>query len=536
MNKQKTILIVYDRQPDLDVLVDSLKPDYRIVAATNGEQALRTVRATAPPDLILLGIMTPAAQSHDVCRRLKASPTTRDIPVILIASNSESDLAAGGLELGAADCITQPVSPALLKARIKTQLALRCKVDELREAYQKIESLKIRMENELTVGRKIQERIVPSDFPAFPDHDEFEVFASLQPAREFEGNFYDFFFIGDDRFCFCIGDVAGKGLQAALFMTVTKTIIRSRAGDDFSTASILTHVNEQLSQFNQPSMFVTLFMGILNIKTGRLLYTNAGHKPAYLKRAAGIGERLNRTHGPAIGTARGMVYKEDQTGLSKNDMLLLYTDGVTGARNDEKNRFSEKRLEALVSSRQFLSAEDIVRTAISKVEEFTAGADQVEDMTLLAVRFLRNPEETGGPKLELTIPNSLSENARVKEHFDAFSAHYGIPDKTRLKMHVVLDELLTNIISYAYLDDKKHDIGIKVELSADRLKMSMVDDGIPFNPLGIETPDTELSLEERKIGGLGIHLVRKMMDRVSYRRRIDKNVITVVEFLKAGIK
>ena len=534
MNKQKTILIVYDRQPDLDVLVDSLKPDYRIVAATNGEQALRTVRAAAPPDLILLEIMTPAAQSHDVCRRLKASPTTRDIPVILIASNSESDWAAGGLELGAADCITQPVSPTLLKARIKTQLALRCKVDELREAYQKIESLKIRMENELTVARKIQERIVPSDFPAFPDHDEFEVFASLQPAREFEGNFYDFFFIGDDRFCFCIGDVAGKGLQAALFMTVTKTIIRSRAGDDFSTASILTHVNEQLSQFNQSSMFVTLFMGILNIKTGRLLYTNAGHKPACLKRAAGIGERLNRSHGPAIGTARGMVYKADQTGLSKNDMLLLYTDGVTGARNDEKNRFSEKRLEALVSSRQFLSAEDIVRTAVSKVEEFTAGADQVEDMTLLAVRFLRNPEETGGPKLELTIPNSLSENARVKEHFDAFSAHYGIPDKTRLKMHVVLDELLTNIISYAYLDDKKHDIGIKVELSADRLKMSMVDDGIPFNPLGIETPDTELSLEERKIGGLGIHLVRKMMDRVSYRRRIDKNVITVVEFLKAG--
>jgi anti-sigma regulatory factor (Ser/Thr protein kinase) len=177
-----------------------------------------------------------------------------------------------------------------------------------------------------------------------------------------------------------------------------------------------------------------------------------------------------------------------------------------------------------------------VRAAISKVEEFTAGADQVEDMTLLALQFSRNPEETGGPKLELTIPNSLSENARVKEHFDAFSAHYGIPDRTRLKMHVVLDELLTNIISYAYLDDEKHDIGIKVELSADRLKMSLVDDGIPFNPLGLETPDTELSLEERKIGGLGIHLVRKIMDRVSYRRRIDKNVITVVEFLKAGIK
>jgi sigma-B regulation protein RsbU (phosphoserine phosphatase) len=388
------------------------------------------------------------------------------------------------------------------------------------------------MENELSIGRIIQEHIVPSVFPAFPDHDEFDVFAALQPAREFEGNFYDFFFIGDDRFCFCIGDVDGKGVTAALFMTVTKTIIRSRAGDDFSTASILTHVNAELSEVHQPSRLVALFMGILNIKTGRLLYTNAGHKPPYLKRAAGIIERLNDSSGPKIGTARGMVYKEGQTTLSKNDLLLLCSDGLTQARNDDNKRFSAKRLEALIASREFLSVKDIVHSAISTVKEFIAGTDQLEDMTLLAVQFLRNAEETSGPKLELTIPNSLSENARVKEHFDAFSEHYGIPDKTRLKMHVVLDELLTNIISYAYLDDAKHDIGIKVELSADRLKMSLVDDGIPFNPLGIETPDTNLALEDRQIGGLGIHLVRKMMGRVSYRRRIDKNVITVVEYLK----
>ncbi len=536
MDKQKKILIVDDQQPDLEVLVDLLKPDYRIVAATSGEQALWAACAATPPDLILLGIMKPEADSFEVCRRLKANPTTRDIPVILITSNRESDVEGGELESGAVDCITKPVSPPILKARVKTHLALRHKSDELREAYKIIESLKNRVGKELTVGRKIQESIVPSDFPAFPDHDEFDVYATLQPALEFEGDFYDFFFIGDDRFCFCIGDVSGKGLQAALFMSVTKAIIKSRAGDDFSTASILTHVNEELSVVNQASMFVTLFMGILNIKTGRLLYTNARHKPPYLKRGTGAIERLDRIHGPVIGTTRGMVYKEDQTALLKNDMLLLFTDGVTRAANDEKNRFSEKRLGELISSREYESVEDIVRLAISEVKKFTDGADQIEDMTFLAVQFLRNPEETGGPKLELTIPNRLTEYARVKEHFDTFSEHYGIPDKTRLKMHVVIDELLTNIISYAYLDDEKHDIGIKVELSADRLKVSMVDDGLPFNPLGIETPNTELSLEEREIGGLGIHLVRKMMDRVSYRRRIDKNVITVVEFLNKDQK
>jgi sigma-B regulation protein RsbU (phosphoserine phosphatase) len=394
-----------------------------------------------------------------------------------------------------------------------------------------IETPKNKMDKELAVGREIQQRIVPSEFPAFPDHDEFDVYATLQPARKFGGDFYDFFLIGDDRFCFCIGNVAGKGLQAALIMSVTKTIIKSRAGDDFSTASILTHVNEQLSAVNPAAMRVMLFMGILNIKTGKLLYTNAGHNAPYLKREAGAVEGLDRMHGPLIGTARGMVYGEDNTALSKNDMLLLCSAGVAPAGMDGDSGYSPKRLQALMSSREHASPQHLVQAVISEAKKISGGVDQVGDMTLLAVQFTRNPQLSGGPKMELTVPNQLSENARVKAHFDTFAEHYGIPDPIRLKMHVVIDELLMNIISYAYPDDDRHDIGIKVELSADRLKVSMVDDGIPFNPLGIETPDTELSLEEREIGGLGIHLVRKMMDRVSYQRRIDKNVITVLKFL-----
>lgn len=532
MDKQKTILIVDDQQSDLDVPVDLLNSDYRIVTATTGEHALAAVRAVPPPDLILLGNMKLEKEGVDLCRPLLANPAIRDIPVILIAANRET----GDLESGAVDCITKPISPAILKARIQTHLTLKQQGGELREANLKLETLKNKMEKELTIGREIQERIVPSDFPAFPDHDEFDVYATLQPAREFDGDFYDFFLIGDDRFCFCIGNVAGKGVQAALIMSVTKTIIKSRAGDDFSTASILTHVNEQLSAVNQASMLVMLFIGILNIKTGKLLYTNAGHNPPYLKRETGAIERLDRIHGPVIGAARGMVYREDKTTLSKNDMLLLCSEGVTGARIDEEKRFSKKRLTELLSSREDESVQDIVHAAISEIKTISGGAVDDKDITLLAVQFTRNPEEAGGPKLELTVPNLLTENARVKDHFDTFAVHYGISDPIRLKMHVVIDELLMNIISYAYLDDESHDICVKVELSGDRLKVSMVDDGIPFNPFGIETPDTELSLEEREIGGLGIHLIRKMMDRVSYRRRIDKNVISVIKFLNEDEK
>jgi sigma-B regulation protein RsbU (phosphoserine phosphatase) len=277
-------------------------------------------------------------------------------------------------------------------------------------------------------------------------------------------------------------------------------------------------------------------MGILNIKSGMLVYTNAGHKPPYIRQAEGSLETLDRLHGPVLGTVRGLVYKEDKAMLSKNDMLLTYTDGVTEARDNADNLFSDKRLAEFMSSCKFESVEDVVHATVSEVKRFENEADQLDDMTVLAVQFLRTPEETTGPKLELTIPNHLSENSRVKKHFDTFAEDYGIPEKVRLKMNVVFDELLTNIISYAYQDNREHDIKIKVELSADRLKVSMVDGGIPFNPLGVETPDTELPLEERRIGGLGIHLVRNMMDKVSYRRRIDKNVITVVEYLEADRK
>ena len=389
------------------------------------------------------------------------------------------------------------------------------------------------MEDDSNVCRKIQLSMLPSEFPAFPDHDEFEVYASLQPGLVFGGDFYDFFFIGEDRFCFCIGDVTGKTVPAALFMSITRSIIRSRAGDDFSTASILTHVNEELYEINRAATYATLFIGILNIKTGMLLYTNAGHKLPYLRREKGGLEILDRRHGPVIGQARGLVYGEEKTILSKKDMLLTYTYGVTGTKDEADNHFTDKRLADFMSNSQFDSAEDMVNATISAAIGFENKADRLDDMAFLAVQFLRTPEETVGPKLELTVSNRLSENARVKTHFNAFSEHYGIPERTRLKMNVVFDELLTNIISYAYQDNKEHDIGIKVELSADRLKVSMVDDGIPFNPLGVESPDTELPLEERQIGGLGIHLVRKMMDKVSYRRRIDKNVITVFKYLTA---
>ncbi len=527
--EQQKILVVDDERLNINVLVDLLKPDYKMMAAKNGEQALKAVRVANPPDLILLDIMMPEMDGYEVCRHLKADEATRDIPVIFITAMGETSDETKGLEVGAVDYITKPISPPIVQARVKTHLALKRNMAELQKAYKIIEAQKDRMEDELNIGREIQMSMIPLTFPPFPDRREFSIYATLQPAREVGGDFYDFFFIDENRFCLCIGDVSGKGVPAALFMAVTKTLIKSRATDDFSTASIITHVNDELSRDNKAYMFVTIFMGILDLKTGVLVYTNAGHNPPYLIRKDDSIERLDQKHGPVVGAMDGLAYKEDKTNLTRGDMLLLYTDGVTEAMDSARNLFSEKRLAKLLSSKKYKSVEEVVQSTVTEVKRFEEGMDQADDITVLAAQYFAILQETEGPVLEMVVQNRLPEIERFKKSFNTFSEQYDIPTPVRRKMNVVFDELLNNIITYAYRDEDEHNIEIKVELSGDRLTVSITDDGIPFNPFGIEKPDIGLSLEERKSGGLGVHLVRKVMDKVYYQRRIDKNVITLVK-------
>ena len=271
--------------------------------------------------------------------------------------------------------------------RMETEL------ETLIENLKKTTTAKERMESELNIGREIQMSMIPLIFPPFPDRKEIVIYGTMEPAREVGGDFYDFFFIDEDWFCFCIGDVSGKGVPAALFMAVTKTLIKSRAADDYSPVSIITRVNDELSQDNIEAMFVTIFIGILNTKTGELLYTNAGHNPPYLKRKDGSIKRFDQIHGPAVGAVSGLAYEESKICLSKEDIILLYTDGITEAMDRAQNFFSEERLADILSSLGDISAEDVVNYTVSEVKRFEDGTDQVDDITILSVQFLGIPEE-----------------------------------------------------------------------------------------------------------------------------------------------
>ncbi|MHC4924840.1 MAG: SpoIIE family protein phosphatase, partial [Planctomycetota bacterium] len=350
------------------------------------------------------------------------------------------------------------------KGRDALMQELTVKNRELQESFDNLRrttTAKERMESELNIGRDIQMSMLPLEFPAFPHRSDFEVYAMLEPAREVGGDFYDFFLVDEDRFCFCVGDVSGKGVPAALFMAVTKTLIKSRATNDFSPASILTHVNDELAENNESAMFVTLWLGILDVSTGHLVYTNAGHNPPYRMCAGGDIVRLDRRHGPVIGAVDGLVYGEDSAELDVGDRLFLYTDGITEAMDPAGALYEEEQLVDLLSSRQFTSVEDLVKASTDDVWRFQAEAEQADDVTALAVEFVGR---AGGAAdvhvLSLEVLNRLEEIDGVNQAFDEFASTHGLADSVRRSMKLVFDDLLNNVISYAYHDDDEHRIEV----------------------------------------------------------------------------
>ena len=400
--------------------------------------------------------------------------------------------------------------------------------EELQAAYRIIKNQKDRMEDELNVGRDIQMSMVPLTFPPFPNRKEFSIYGSLEPAREIGGDFFDFFFIDDDRLCFCIGDVSGKGVPAALFMAVTKTLIKSRATDDPSTASILTHVNDELSRDNPNKMFVTLFIGILNIRSGEFDYTNAGHNPPYLLRSDGPPEVMSDRHGPVVGAINGMVYRKGTDVMHPGDILHMYTDGVTEEMDTDGQLFSDERLAALISTQIIDSVEAAVDKTVSAVKSFRGEKDAEDDVTVLAIQFFGAPMKASAAGLHVIVKNELSEITTVQESFQKFGKAHGFSKDLERKMDMIIDELLGNIILYAFSEGGEHEIEITAEQVRNRLTVTISDDGVPFNPLLIDPPDTSLATKDRPLGGLGILLVRKMADDILYQRRIDKNVLTLI--------
>lgn len=390
---------------------------------------------------------------------------------------------------------------------------------------------KERLEEGLKLAHDIQMSMLPKTFPPFPERRDLDIFAAITPAKKVGGDFYDFFFLDENRLCFAIGDVSGKGVPAALFMAVIKTLFKAIAGRVQNPGEILSTVNREICRDNDSQMFTTLFCGILDTRTGEIRYSNGGHNPPYHLSRAGV-QQVPKTGGRVLGLLEETTYAGSRLVLGPGETLLLYTDGVTEALDPAEQFFSERRLESILTQINFASAREQIEYLTREITLFAAGAEQADDITTLALRFL-GPAGSNNGELQFTLKNRIAEIAALGERLGEFAAVHQLTPNVLHDLNLALEEAVTNIISHGYSDHREHEILVCIRVESGAVIAELKDDARPFNPLTVPEADATKPLDERTAGGLGIHLMRKLMDGIEYQRLEDGNLLIMKKNLEA---
>ena len=376
---------------------------------------------------------------------------------------------------------------------------------------------------ELGLATNIQKHMLPNIFPAFPDRKEFDVYALMNPAKEVGGDFYDFFLVDDTHLGLVIADVSDKGVPAALFMMASKIMVQNYTLMGFSPKEVLSRVNKQICANNQDEMFVTIWLGILDLKTGLLVASNGGHENPIIKKPNGDFEVFNDKHNLVVGFFADTPYSEYTVQLEKGSKLFVYTDGIPECR-DAEGQFGMARAVETLNKFKDLSPEAICKNTLLELTTFMGDNKQFDDITMLCVEFKGYNENTK----RIVIPADNNHVPNVINEIIDYITKKGADHKALYKVEVALEELLVNVASYAYAPGTGN-IEIIYDFDEETRVMSItiIDEGKAFNPLDAEDPDTTLSSSERAIGGLGIFIVKNTMDEVEYVRKDDKNVIII---------
>jgi len=381
-------ILVVDDEPDLEALIRQRfrgrirEGRYDFLFARNGFEALDKLRDDDSIEVVLTDINMPEMDGLTLLSHLGELEAIRKSLIVSAYGDMENIRAA--MNRGAFDFITKPIDFKDLEITLeKTRQELQT-MKQARDARENLSAV----QRELDVAARIQQAILPQTFPPFPDRCEFEIYAEMIPARQIGGDFYDFFFISEHRLGIVIGDVAGKGMPAALFMAVCRTLLKATAVTGMTPGDCLRHVNTLVCADNGAGLFVTLVYGILDTRTGIVEYSIAGHLPPILIGRDGDVSELPRSGGLVLGVADDAVYGTDTVKLQPHEGLLLYTDGVSEAMNAGHTLFSEPRLQETVTRLQALPPDVLIQGVVSEVRTFTDGYPQSDDITLLAMRYL----------------------------------------------------------------------------------------------------------------------------------------------------
>ena len=382
-----------------------------------------------------------------------------------------------------------------------------------------------RIDKELEYAKQIQLSALPTNFPKGED---FGIYAQMIAAKEVGGDFYDFYKLSDSTVAFLAADVSGKGIPAAMFMMTAKTIIKDLAESGMAVNDIFTKANEKLCENNESGMFVTAWMGILDLNTGNVQFANAGHNPPLLKRADGSFEYLKTRAGFVLAGMEGVIYRIGEITLNKGDRLFLYTDGVPEATNAENELYGEDRLLDFMNRNDSMQATELLPALKNNIDEFVGDAPQFDDITMLMFDF--RPEKGGERMTQKVFPAKIEALSDVLSFTEQTLESFECSMKTQTAICVAIEEVFVNVAHYAYPDsDGDMTLRIGFEEKERTVTFRLTDKGVPFDPLKKPDPDITLSAEERDIGGLGIFIAKKTMDSISYSYENEENVLTMIK-------
>ena len=392
---------------------------------------------------------------------------------------------------------------------------------------QEINAANERIGSELRVASNIQQGMLPKKYPPFPSRNDIDIYASLTPAKEVGGDLYDYL-IRDEKLYFCIGDVSGKGVPASLVMAVVRSLFHTITAHESRPAQILDIMNRAGSHSNDQLMFVTFFIGILDLPTGRLRYCNAGHD-APLLIADGKPVQLDVVPNLPIGIDKTLKYTAQETTINPGTTLFLYTDGLTEAMDINHRQFTLKRVMDVLNNaceQNKTSATELLEQMSAAVSNFVQKAEPSDDLAMMAINYSKPTRE---PKIEKTISlaNDIKEVQQLTEFITSVTDELNIDAGTASQVRLAVEEAVVNIMNYAYTQGDKESIDVRATGFTNQLVVRISDKGAAFDPTSYTSADITLRAEERPIGGLGIHLVRQYMDAINYERIDNQNILTL---------
>jgi sigma-B regulation protein RsbU (phosphoserine phosphatase) len=381
-------ILVVDDEADLEVLIrqrfrKQIREDLmRFEFAQNGIQALHKLDEHQDINLVLSDINMPEMDGLTLLQKLgeRNDPLLKSV---IVSAYGDMENIRTAMNRGAFDFLTKPIDFGDLETTILRTLQQQ---EVLRQATHDREQL-LSVRNDLQTAARIQQSILPQTFPPFPHRAEFDIVAQMVPAKEVGGDFYDFFFLDEDRLAFVIGDVSGKGVPAAIYMAVSRTLLKAVATQVVNPGETLRRINTMLIPEGSGRMFVTIFYGVLNTRTGDMQFSYGGQPPPFIKKADGTVEQIVQEGGFLLGMVEGMEYDSHKVVLRPGDTVLLYTDGVTEAMTADGQLFGDERLIEVLSRSDSAPLTDVLQLIQSGLTEFVGGAPQADDITMLALRY-----------------------------------------------------------------------------------------------------------------------------------------------------